>query len=49
MIRKWDKIFKWDHPEEAVFSLEDVEKEMKSNGFRIQQKNIRSDSGLMLW
>jgi ubiquinone/menaquinone biosynthesis C-methylase UbiE len=37
-LKKWDRVFKWNHPEEAVFSLEDVEKEMKTNGFRIQQK-----------
>jgi ubiquinone/menaquinone biosynthesis C-methylase UbiE len=37
-LKKWDKIFKWDHPEEAIFTLNDVENEMKTNGFRIQQE-----------
>jgi len=32
MLRKWDSIFKWEHPELGHFTLDEFENEIRNNG-----------------
>ncbi|MFC1974893.1 class I SAM-dependent methyltransferase [Chloroflexota bacterium] len=37
-ITKWDRVFQWGHPQEALFSLRDLEQNMVAGGFTILKR-----------
>jgi len=34
-IRRWDRVFRWNHPQEALFSLDELEEAMRTSGLTI--------------
>ncbi len=41
----WDKIFKWGHPKEALFSLDELEEHLASIGFKMRHKRKKMTFG----
>jgi SAM-dependent methyltransferase len=37
-VRLWDKLVKWNHPEQALFGLHELESQLQTSGFRIARK-----------
>ena len=44
-VMLWDKIFKWGHPKEALFSLEELEEHLALIGFKMLHKRKKMAFG----
>ena len=37
-VKLWDKLFKWNHPEQALFGFKELESQLQTSGFIIARK-----------